>query len=147
MSWPRRRPPRTIGMTPLAGVCAALLLASIPLFERVVSWVAGALVLALATRLVLNHRARRLPSLPTKVLISALGGGGIAATFGTLIGPEPGLSILLLLVALKVIETDSMRDFQVLALLGYFVCLCDLFFAQDLMQWLKQHTKPSDKIK
>ena len=41
MSWPRRRPPRTIGMLPLAGVCAGLLLAAIPLFERVVNWAAG----------------------------------------------------------------------------------------------------------
>ena len=135
MSWPRRRPPRTIGMLPLAGVCAGLLLAAIPLFERVVNWAAGFFCVALLTRLVLHHRSRRLPSFAVKALLFALGVGGIAATFGTLIGPEPGLSILLLLVGLKVLETDTMRDFQVLALLGYFLALCALFFAQDLLLW------------
>jgi transglutaminase-like putative cysteine protease len=52
------------------------------------------------------------------------------------LGIEPGFSILLALVALKLIEANGPRDIHVLALLGFFLALCDLFFSQDLVQWL-----------
>ncbi len=130
------KPARAIEMLPFIGVCAALLLAAIPLLDHVVSWVTGLLFVAVVTRLFLNRSGRRLPSLPLKLLICALGIGGIAATFGTLIGPEPGLSILILLISMKVLETGNPRDFQVLCLVGFFLGLCALFFAQSLLLWI-----------
>nr|MDQ3625443.1 DUF3488 and transglutaminase-like domain-containing protein [Verrucomicrobiota bacterium] len=68
--------------------------------------------------------------------ILAVGLGGIALSYRSLIGIEPGLGILMILLSLKLLETNTVRDFQVLTLLGWFLCLCGLFFSQDLAMWL-----------
>ena len=129
------RPSSTIATTPLAAIVVGVIFAAAPLFERIAGWVIALFFAACAARLFMNRPDGRLPSLPVKVLLFGLGVGGIATTFGTALGIEPGLSILLLLVALKLLETNSVRDFQVVALLGFFLALCDLFFAQALTQW------------
>jgi hypothetical protein len=125
-----------VATAPLVAICLCLLLAAAPLFSRVAGWSVALLLVAAAARLHINRRAARLPSLALKVALFGLSAGGIAMTYGTMIGIEPGMTILLVLVALKLIETNGERDFQVLALLGYFLCLCALFFAQDLLLWL-----------
>ena len=136
MIWPRSRKPGAVEMAPLALACTGLALAGVPLASRVAGWVNALLAVAIVVRLVLNRRAQRLPSLPTKLLLLASGALGVAATFGSIVGVGAGLSILLLLVSLKLLETETVRDFQVLTVLGYFLALCDLFFSQDLLAWL-----------
>jgi transglutaminase-like putative cysteine protease len=125
-----------IATPPLVGICLCLLLAAAPLFSRVAAWAVALLLVAAAARLHMNRRAARLPSLALKVLLFGLSAGGIALTYGTMLGVEPGMTVLVVLIALKVIETNGERDFQVLVLLGYFLCLCALFFSQDLLLWL-----------
>ena len=131
-----RRPLSAIATAPLATVAVGLGLAAAPLFGRVAPWVVALFFIACGARLLMNRPGARLPSLPVKVLLFGLGTGGIALTYGTALGIEPGLSILLLLVSLKLLETNTVRDFQVIALLGFFLALCDLFFTQALSIWL-----------
>ena len=130
------RPVSAIATAPLIAVELGLALAAAPLFGRMAGWVVALFFAACGARLLMNRRGARLPSLPLKVVCFGLGAGGIALTYGTAIGIEPGLSILLLLVSLKLLETNTVRDFQVTALLGYFLALCGLFFTQALTVWL-----------
>ena len=130
------RPASAIATAPLVAVEAGLMLAAAPLFTRITGWVIALFFAACGARLLMNRRAARLPALPVKVVLFGLGGGGIFATYGAFIGIEPGLSLLLLLVSLKLIETNTVRDFQVIALLGWFLVLCDLFFTQAFGLWL-----------
>ena len=130
------RPISTIETTPLVGIVIALALAAIPLAPRVAEWILPLFFVCCVGRLLMNRPAARLPSLPVKVILFALGIGGVGLTYGSMLGIDPGLSILLVLVSLKLIETNGDRDFHVLALLGYFLALCDLFFSQDLIVWL-----------
>ena len=130
------RPLSAVATAPLVGMCLCLLLAATPLFSRVAIWAAALLLVSAGARLHMNRRAARLPSLALKVVVFGLSAGGVALTYGTMVGVEPGMSVLIVLLALKVIETNGERDFQVLALLGYFLCLCALFFSQDLLLWL-----------
>jgi transglutaminase-like putative cysteine protease len=122
--------------TPLVAICVALTLAAIPLFRQVAGWTTLLFFAAAGVRLYLNRRGARLPPLALKVAFFGLCAGAIGMSYGSMIGIAPGLSILLVLVSLKLIETNSARDFQVLALLGYFLALCALFFSQDLLLWL-----------
>jgi transglutaminase-like putative cysteine protease len=71
-----------------------------------------------------------------KIVLLAVGLGGVAISYGSLVGVEPGLGVLLSLLSLKLLETNTVRDFQVLVLLGWFLCLCGLFFSQDLTTWI-----------
>jgi transglutaminase-like putative cysteine protease len=121
---------------PLTGVLLGLLLAVIPLVTHVTPWATALLGGALLVRLLVNQFHLGLPRVAVKLLLLAVGLGGISLSYGSLIGIEPGLGILLILVSLKVLETNTVRDFQVLVLLGWFLTLCSLFFSQVLSTWL-----------
>ncbi len=121
---------------PLTGVCIALVLAVVPLLGRIAPWAVAVFAIAIGLRLLANYRRFRLPSVPLKIALLAIGLGGIAVSYGGFIGVEPGLGILLILLSLKLLETNSVRDFQVLVLLGWFVGLCGLFFSQEFSRWL-----------
>jgi len=130
------RPVSAIATAPLAAVELGLGLAAVPLFAQVAGWVIGLFFAASVARLLMNRPGARLPSLPVKVLLFGLGGAAIFLTYRSFVGIAPGLSALVLLVSLKLLETNTVRDFQVVALLGYFLALCDLFFTQTLGLWL-----------
>ncbi len=121
---------------PLLGMVLALILTVLPLAEKVANWVLAGFFAVCATRLILNRPGARLPALPIKLLLFAGGVGGVIFTYGTALGVEPGFSILVVLVSLKLIEANGPRDFHVLALLGFFLALCDLFSSQDLTRWI-----------
>ena len=125
-----------IATVPLVGLILALALAILPLADRVTGWVLAAFAVICVVRLALNRPGARLPSTPFKIILFAAGIGGVALTYGSVIGIQPGFSILTVLICLKLIEAHGSRDFHVLALLGFFLVLCDLFFSQDLVRWL-----------
>jgi hypothetical protein len=108
----------------------------IPLADKIAGWVLGGFFTICAARLFLNRPGMRLPALPFKLLLFAAGVGGIVLNYGSVLGIEPGFSILVVLVSLKLIEANGARDFHVMALLGFFLALCDLFSSQDLIRWL-----------
>ena len=109
----------TLPTGPLTGVCVALVLAAIPVLERVAPWAVAIFAAAILLRLLVNRLHLRLPSVPLKITLLAVGLGGIAFSYGGLIGIEPGLGVLLILISLKLLETNTVRDFQVLVLLGW----------------------------
>ncbi len=135
MSWWRGRH-STLAAGPLTAVCIALALAAIPLLDHIAPWAVAMFAVAILLRLLVSHRHLRLPSVPVKIALLAIGLGGIALSYGGFFGIEPGLGILLILLSLKLLESNTVRDFQVLVLFGWFLCLCGLFFSQDLTRWL-----------
>jgi hypothetical protein len=132
----RRAHHSVIENAPLVGICAGLFLAALPLIPHVAPWAMALFVGALLARVLINHLHVGLPPLPVKIVVLALGLTAISLSYGSLLGIEPGLGILLILIALKLLETNTVRDFQVLTLLGWFLSLCVLFFSQALGSWL-----------
>lgn len=122
---------------PLAVVGVGLLLAALPLAPRVPLFALALFLITLIARTMIHRLRLRLPSLPVKLVVLGFGVGGVALSTGTLQGIDSGLGILLILVSLKLLELRTTRDFQVLVLLGWFLGLCRLFFAQDLASWLQ----------
>jgi len=125
-----------VAMAPLLGMSLVLVLTILPLAEKIAGWVLVGFFAVCATRIYLNRPGFRLPSLPIKLLLFAGGVGGVIVTYGSPLGIEPGFSILAVLVSLKLIEANGPRDFHVLALLAFFLALCDLFSSQDLIRWI-----------
>ena len=75
------------------------------------------------------------PSVPRQALKIGVFVGGmglVLLTHGSLLGVEAGLSVLAILISLKLLEAHRPRDFHVLVLLGFFLCLTLLFFYQQL---------------
>ncbi len=133
---PRRTAPGEVTTKDLALACLGLGLMTTPLWSQAAGWAVAFIYGSIGLRLLSSMRGWALPSQPVKLLFLTGGCTTVVVTYGTVLGMEPGLGILLFLVALKLLETRTARDFQVLILLGYFLGLCGLFFFQDLGHWL-----------
>src|SRR5436190_20705555 len=55
----------------------------------------------------------------------------IFASYGSLNGIEPAISLLVVLMSLKVLEAHTRREFQVMVMIGWVLCLCGFFLSQD----------------
>jgi protein-glutamine gamma-glutamyltransferase len=121
---------------PLLAMCACLVLGALPIAGRVPLFSIAFFLVAVVARLAMQHWRLRLPGVPFRLMVLCVGLGGAIVSTGTLLGIEATLGSLLILVALKLFETRTVRDFQFLGLVGWFLGLCGLFFAQDLVRWL-----------
>ncbi|HEY7986129.1 MAG TPA: DUF3488 and transglutaminase-like domain-containing protein [Methylophilaceae bacterium] len=80
-----------------------------------------------------NNPAIKLPGnliLLPLVVIAAL---GVLYTFGGLAGRDASTALFTLLLAFKVMESRSLRDFTLVVLLGYFFTICTFLFSQTLL--------------
>ncbi len=130
----QNRPP--LPSAPLVALCTILALASTPLWEQAPWWSALLLVICATARIIMSLGRQPLPALHWRLGVLALATGALLLKYRTLFDVEPGFGMLLVLVAMKMLETSQPRDFQVLTLLGYFLALCSLFLAQDLPRCL-----------
>lgn len=117
-------------------LCAGLMLGAIPIFAQVSIASSAVLAGCILARFFGIRPVGRTASIVSRLAIVAVGGAGIYASYGTLVGLEPGISVLMLLIALKLLESRRARDLHVLALLGFFLCLTLLFFSQTLAMTL-----------
>jgi hypothetical protein len=117
---------------PLILLATAMLFTVPPMFGNLVWWVPASFLGSLLARFLMEWRGGRLRSQILKLTFISAGIGGIALSYHTLVGPEPGLSICLVLIAVKVLEAHTARDFHILALLGWFFCLAMVLISQSL---------------
>ena len=103
------------------------------MFGSLVSWVPCVFLLALAMKFWMEPRGYRLRSATLKLILAAMGLGAIFASYGSPKGVEPGISLLVVLVSLKVLEAHTAREFQVMVLMGWVLCLCGFFLSQDFV--------------
>jgi transglutaminase-like putative cysteine protease len=111
----------------------ALLLVVLPQFERLPAWLSAAVVLACIWRLAPVER--RIGSAGGAVRLLLLVGGiaGVWLSHRTLLGPEGGVSFLIVCATLKVLESRTARDCFVSVLLGFFVLATAFLFSQALL--------------
>jgi protein-glutamine gamma-glutamyltransferase len=124
---------RSIPRRPLLWLAAALLFTLPPMFGCLVRWVSWVFLLALAMKFWMEPRGYRLRSATLKLLLAAMGLFAILASYGSLKGIEPGISLLVVLVSLKVLEAHTAREFQVMVLMGWVLCLCGFCLSQDFV--------------
>ncbi|MCB1734986.1 MAG: DUF3488 domain-containing transglutaminase family protein [Gammaproteobacteria bacterium] len=91
------------------------------------------LFLAIASwRWFAGQRNWNLPNGWIRAASALLGVSAVYAYYGTVFGREPGVSLLLVMVALKLMELKTQRDEWVLLLLGYFLLLTAFLFQQGI---------------
>lgn len=61
---------------------------------------------------------------------------GVIATYGTLIGRDAGVALLILLAAMKLLEMGNNRDFYVVCLISLFLILTGFFYSQTILSAL-----------
>jgi transglutaminase-like putative cysteine protease len=108
---------------------AALLL---PHLGRIPLWVVAVYLVAAGWRWLVYQGRWSYPSLAIKALLALTGFAGIYVSFGSLVGLEPTVALLLVAFALKLIELARCQDAYVILFLGYFVCITAFLFSQGL---------------
>jgi transglutaminase-like putative cysteine protease len=112
-------------------LAAALLFTLPPMFGSLVSWVPCVLLLSIAMKFWMEPRGYRLRFAVLKLMLALAALVAIVASYGSLKGIEPAVSLLVLLMSLKILEAHTTREFQVMVLMGWVLCLCGFFLSQD----------------
>ena len=104
-----------------------------PHFARIPVWVLAVYVFAAIWRIMVYRGRWSFPSRWVKVFLILTSFIGLYFSFGTFLGLEPTVALLLTAFALKLMELAERKDAYVLLFLGYFVCVTEFLFSQDLL--------------
>lgn len=115
----------------LLWLSAALLFLAPTFIGSVVLWAPLLLLCALLAKFWMHRSDRRLRSLALKIALAITAFGAVFLTYGSPTGIEPGVTILIVLGALKLFESHTARDFHVLIMVGWVLCLCAFMLSQD----------------
>lgn len=104
----------------------------LPHFEYLVWWATAVLVLLLIWRAFLTVTQRPIPSrlLMFPLLIAA--SAAVYLQYRTLVGQQAGVTFLLLLMALKLLEMRARRDIFVVIFLSFFILLTQFLNGQEI---------------
>lgn len=104
-----------------------------PHFSRIPVWILAVYVFAALWRIMVYRGRWSFPGRWVKVCLILTSFIGLYISFGTFLGLEPTVALLLTAFALKLIELAERKDAYVLLFLGYFVCVTEFLFSQDLL--------------
>jgi protein-glutamine gamma-glutamyltransferase len=132
MSASRTRRDTSIPRQPLLWLATALLFTLPPMFGSLATWVPTFFLLTLTLKFWMEPKGYRLRSPTWKLVLAAVTLAAIFFSYGSLKGIAPGVSVLVVLMSLKVLEAHTAREFQVMTLIAWVLCLCGFFLSQDL---------------
>jgi transglutaminase-like putative cysteine protease len=103
-----------------------------PHFQHIPPWASALAVAAFCLKLWLIKRGA---SAPNKWLLSAfaaLAGAAVLLEYKTILGRDAGVTLLVILSCIKLLELRARRDVFVLLFLAFFLALCQFFFSQEI---------------
>jgi transglutaminase-like putative cysteine protease len=112
-------------------MAAALVFTLPPFFDSLAIWVPSLFLLSLALKFWMEPRGYRLRSVVLKLVLVATALTTAFITYGSARNVEAGISLLVVLMSLKILEAHTAREFRVMVLIGWMLCLCGLFLSQD----------------
>ena len=114
------------------GLLTSILLVSAPHAEHLPLWVSALCALLLAWRSYLNYSGHPLPPRWLLLALSMTSVAGILLEYHTLFGRDAGVTLLILLAALKLLELRAARDATVLIYLACFIIITNFFYSQSI---------------
>lgn len=127
------KPDQQIPRNALVWIIISLFTLVAPHAGRLPVWVLAVYVFAAIWRIMVYQGRWSFPGRWVKAALIASSFTGIYFSYGSLIGLEPTVALLLTAFALKLIELSKLKDGYVLLFLGYFICITEFLFSQDLM--------------
>jgi transglutaminase-like putative cysteine protease len=101
--------------------------------QRIPIWLLAVYIFAAVWRIQVYAGRWSFPGRPVKIGLILTAFAGIYFSFGSIIGLEPTVALLLAAFALKLIELARRKDAYVLLFLAYFVCVTEFLFTQHLL--------------
>ncbi|MDQ3118110.1 MAG: DUF3488 and DUF4129 domain-containing transglutaminase family protein [Verrucomicrobiota bacterium] len=121
-----------IPRTPLLWLAAALVFTVPPMFGTLSPWVPALFLVTLALKFWMEPKGYRLRLALWKLILTTAALAAIFFSYGSLKGIEPGVSLIVVLMSLKMLEAHTAREFHVMVMVAWVLCLCGFFLAQDL---------------
>jgi len=112
-------------------MAAALVFTLPPFFDSLAIWIPCLFLLSLALKFWMEPRGYRLRSVVLKLLFVATAFTTVFISYGSVRGVEAAISLLVVLMSLKILEAHTAREFRVMVLIGWMLCLCGFFLSQD----------------
>lgn len=103
-----------------------------PHLLRLPPWLGLLCVAAIGWRLLRDLRGWALPGRWLRLPLTLGGMGAVFVSYGTLLGPEPGVALLAVMLSLKLVEMRGLRDATVVILLAYFLVATGFLFSQSI---------------
>lgn len=111
---------------------AGFLLASLAHLLRLPLWLSALVVIIMLWRLYLNRAARVPPPRWLLILVALAATTGILLEYRTLFGREAGVALLVVMLAMKLLETRDQRDGMLLGFLGCFLLVTNFLYSQTI---------------
>ena len=105
----------------------------VPHALRIPLWMAAAFVTLAGWRLAVATHGFALPRRAVRVTIALVLVPCVWLTFGTVLGRESGVAMLVLLTGMKLLETRSLRDAYAVCFLGYFLIVTNFLYSQSML--------------
>jgi transglutaminase-like putative cysteine protease len=118
--------------TLIYGLLLSILMVIAPHADHLPPWVSAMCAGLLAWRGYLAYSGKPLPKRWLLMLITFAGVAGIALSFRSLFGREVGVTLLMLLSTLKLMELHKARDAMVLIYLSCFIIITNFFYSQSI---------------
>lgn len=124
--------PTALPLRPLITLFVGVGLAAAPHLQRLPLWISGMVVVLLGWRVWGAWRQLVLPRKWLLYTLAVCGTLGVWITYHTLFGRDAGVTLLVLLVALKLLEMRTLRDVVIVTFLCYFLALTHFFYSQTM---------------
>jgi len=110
----------------------AVALVVFPHFEHTAWWATGIVLLLLIWRIWITLAQRPLPGRVVMLPLLLAAAGAVYLQHRTLAGQDAGVTLLLLLMALKLLEMRARRDIFVVIFLAFFILLMQYLYGQEI---------------
>lgn len=124
--------PKMLGQTIIYGLLASVLLVCAPHIEHLPLWVSVLAAALISWRAYIAYRGWQLPRRWLLTLITLATVVGIFLTYRTLLGREVGVTLLIVLTALKLLELRQPRDATITIYLTCFIIITNFFYSQSM---------------
>ncbi|MCE5180258.1 MAG: DUF3488 and transglutaminase-like domain-containing protein [Betaproteobacteria bacterium] len=129
----KKIPPQVNDVRLIYGLLACILLVSAPHVAHLPPWVSLLCATLLGWRAYLSYRSATLPPRWLLLIVTLGSIGGILVGFHTFFGRDVGVSLLILLAALKLLELRTRRDAFVAIYLACFIVITNFLYSQSIV--------------
>src|SRR5262245_21502798 len=126
------RTPEALPPLPLTTLIAASTLAVASHAQWLPVWFSVAAATLLSWRTLIGMLGGALPPRWVLIALTFATVAGVFLSYRTIVGLDAGVTLLVMLLFLKLLETRALRDVFVVAFLVYFVALANFFYSQSI---------------
>src|SRR5690242_17644389 len=110
----------------------SLAMVTAPHIERLPWWITLLVITVIGWRLYILISGLRLPSKWLLLLISLGAISSIYISYGRILGRDSGITLLVVMLALKLLEMAALRDAMIMIFLCYFLVITNFLYSQSI---------------